>query len=111
MIRDLKNILEQINQPAESSLVPINLNHPLYWIWKAENIRIRDLFKPLRTFRPEHARVDIFINGQYISDVDYLVKRNGTGIIIKFKKINFQYQLDESDYITIEGDIERKNEN
>jgi hypothetical protein len=108
MIRDLKNILNQINQPTESSLVPINLNHPLYWIWKAENIRMRDLFKSLRIFRPEHARIDIFINGQYISEIDYIKEANGTGIIIKFKKNNFQYQLDETDYITIEGDIENK---
>ena len=71
MINDLKNILEQINQTNETLLIPVNLYHPLYWIWKAENYTMKDLYKYLRPVRPEHARYDIFINGQYISEVDY----------------------------------------
>jgi hypothetical protein len=107
MIHDLKNILEQINQTNESLLIPVNLQHPLYWIWKAENYKMKDLYNFLKSQRPEHARYDIFINGQYISEVDYVLSHNGNGIVVKFKKNNFQYQLDETDYITIEGDIEK----
>ena len=107
MINDLKNILEQINQTNETLLIPVNLYHPLYWIWKAENYTMKDLYKYLRPVRPEHARYDIFINGQYISEVDYTLTHNGSDIVVNFKKNNFQYQLDETDYITIEGDIEK----
>ena len=31
----------------------------------------------LREFRPEHARFDIFINGQYILEDDYVQEHSG----------------------------------
>ena len=65
-IKDLKKILKQVHEPDEYQLTPENMNHPLYWIWKLANGRMKDLDTLLRGFRPEHARFDIFINGQYI---------------------------------------------
>ena len=47
------------------------MNHSVYWIWKLENAKLKDLDLNLRKFRPEHARFDIFINGQYILENDY----------------------------------------
>ena len=71
-LKDLKNILEQVHEPDEYKLIPHDMNHSLYWIWKLENAKLKDLDVNLRSFRPEHARFDIFINGQYILEVDYV---------------------------------------
>jgi hypothetical protein len=75
MIRDLKKILIQMNEPNEISLVPFDMVHPLYWIWKAPNTSLKDLYSFLHKLRPEHARFDIFINGQYISEKDYVMEK------------------------------------
>jgi hypothetical protein len=42
-IKDLKKILEQVHEPDEYRLVPHDLTHPLYWIWKIENAKMKDL--------------------------------------------------------------------
>ena len=97
-LKDLKNILEQVHEPDEYKLVPHDMNHSLYWIWKLENSKLKDLDINLRSFRPEHARFDIFINGQYILEVDYVFEVPG--------KANFNYSLVEGDDIKIEGDIQ-----
>jgi hypothetical protein len=106
MIKDLRNILEQVHEPNEYELLPHNLEHPLYWIWKLENVKMKDLNSYLRPFRKEHARFDIFINGQYILEKDYIFESVGTDFHVKFKKSNFVYNLESFDNIKIEGDIE-----
>jgi hypothetical protein len=93
-IKDLKKILEQVHEPNEFQLVAENMNHSLYWIWKLE-------------FRKEHARFDIFINGQYILERDYIREQVNNDLHIKFKKSNFGFNLQTSDDIKIEGDIVR----
>ena len=105
-IKDLKKILTQVHEPDEYKLTPKDMNHPLYWIWKLENGRMKDLDLNLRQFRKEHARFDIFINGQYILEDDYIQEHNGNDFIIKFKKSNFNYLLENDDDIKIEGDIQ-----
>lgn len=105
-IKDLQKILKQVHEPDEYSLVPHNLSHPTYFIWKLENAKMKDLESFLRPFRKEHARFDIFINGQYILERDYIKEQVNNDLHIKFKKSNFQYALEGDDDIKIEGDID-----
>ena len=107
-IKDLKKILEQVHEPDEYRLVPHDMNHPLYWIWKVENAKMKDLNEFLRPFRKEHARFDIFINGQYILERDYITEQSGKDFHVKFKKSNFvgAYDLETDDDIKLEGDID-----
>lgn len=105
-LKDLKTILEQVHEPDEYKLIPHDMNHSLYWIWKLENAKLKDLDVNLRSFRPEHARFDIFINGQYVLEADYVFEVPGKDIHINFKKANFDYNLVTTDEIKIEGDIQ-----
>jgi len=105
-IKDLQKILKQVHEPDEYQLVPHNMTHGLYWIWKLENVKMKDLNANLRQFRKEHARFDIFINGQYILERDYITEHIDTDLHIKFKKANFGYILETDDEIKIEGDID-----
>lgn len=105
-LKDLVNILTQVHEPDEYQLTAHNLNHNLYWIWKLDDGKMKDLDLNLRTFRPEHARFDIFINGQYILENDYVFEHDGKNLLIKFIKANFSYNLSSSDEIKIEGDIQ-----
>ena len=102
----LVKILEQVHEPDEFQLVAHDLNHGLYYIWKLENAKMKDLNVNLREFRKEHARFDIFINGQYILEKDYITAHNGKDFLVKFLKSNFPYVLEASDDIKIEGDID-----
>lgn len=106
MIKDLQKILKQVHDPNEYQLVAHQLNHPLYWIFKVENAKLKHLEIKLREFRKEHARFDIFINGQYILEKDYIFEQMGKNLLVKFKKSNFPYALSSSDEIKLEGDVE-----
>jgi len=106
MIFDLNKILRQIEEPDEFTLTPMDMNHSLYWIWVATNTKLKDLESFLRPLRNEHARFDIFINGQYISEKDYEMEGYNADILVKFKKANFDYTLDETDNIVMKGDFE-----
>ena len=107
-IKDLVKILEQVHEPDEYQLTVQDLNHPIYWIWKLENGGMKDLDLNLRQFRKEHARFDIFINGQYVLEDDYIQEHSGKNLLIKFRKANFGYTLEADDDIKIEGDIQVK---
>jgi hypothetical protein len=108
MIKELQKILKQVHEPDEYQLIPHNMNHPDYWIWKIENSKMKDLNLNLRQFRKEHARFDIFINGQYILEKDYIAEQSGKDFHIKFIKANFAgaYNLEIEDKIKLEGDID-----
>jgi hypothetical protein len=106
MIKDLQKLLKQVHDPNEYQLISHNLAHPLYWIFKVENAKLKDLDIKLRPYRKEHARFDIFINGQYILEKDYLFEQKGKDFLVKFKKSNFPYSLSSSDEIKLEGDVE-----
>jgi len=105
-LKDLQKILQQVHEPDEYQLVAHDLTHEYYWIWKLENGKMKDLDLNLRQFRPEHARFDIFINGQYILEKDYITEHNGKDFLVKFLKSNFPYVLEANDDIKIEGDID-----
>lgn len=104
-IKDLQKILKQVHEPNEFQLVAHDMNHPYYWIWKLENAKMKDLNSYLRPFRKEHARFDIFINGQYILERDYIFEQVNNDLHIKFKRSNFPFNLESSDDIKLEGDI------
>ena len=113
-ITELKNLMKQINEPNEFILQPYNLQHSLYWVFKKENVRSKDLKFNLIEIRPYDARYDIFINGLFISSRDYILEHENNDIYIKFKRSNFPpldrfgnvYEIESSDVVKIKGDIE-----
>lgn len=108
MINELNKILKQVHEPDEYRLIPHDMNHRNYWIWKIENVKMKDLNLNLRPFRKEHARFDIFINGQYILEKDYVFEQVGKNFHVKFIKANFAgaYDLSINDDIKLEGDLD-----
>jgi hypothetical protein len=114
-IKDIKNIMKEVNEPNEFELYAFDLSHPFYWIFKVENVRIKTLYKSLEKLRKPTARFDVFINGLFIREIDYLFETEGNDFYIKFKKSQFPqydrfgnpYQLDETDEIKINGDLEK----
>lgn len=106
-VNELVKILEQVHEPDEYQLVSHDLEHPNFYIWKIENVKMKDLNLNLREFRKEHARFDIFINGQYILERDYITEHSGNVFYVKFKKSNFPFVLRATDDIKAEGDLER----
>jgi hypothetical protein len=106
MINELTKILKQVHEPDEYTLIPYNLSHPSYWIWKLSNVKMKDLNINLRPFRKEHSRFDIFINGQYILERDYIFEQVNNDFHVLFIKANFQYELENTDDIKLEGDID-----
>ena len=120
-IQDLKEIMMQINEPNEFELVAHDLQHPYYWIYKVENVRVKSIFSKLEPLRLFSSRFDVFINGLFIADVDYIYDQIGNDFYIKFIRNNFPpvvlnsgvpgtpYELDETDEVKIKGDIEKFN--
>ena len=114
-ITDLKNIMKEINEPNEFELFADDLAHPYYWIFKVENVRIKTLYSKLEQYRKPSARFDVFINGLFISENDYVVEQKENDFYLKFKKINFPevdrfgnpYTIDETDEVKINGDVEK----
>ena len=93
-IRLLKNIMKEINEPNEFVLQPSDLQHPLYWIFKVENVRVKTLFPALEGLRKPDARFDVFLNGLYISTKDYIIENN-TG---KYKSRNEIFAATDNTY-------------
>lgn len=105
-IKDLRKILEQVHEFDEYQLTPVNLTHPNYFIWKVSGVKMKDLNLNLRKNRKEHSRFDIFINGQFILERDYITEQKNNDLLVKFIRANFPYELESDDDIKIEGDIE-----
>ena len=106
MINELQKILLQVHEPNEFRLIQYDPSHSLYYIWKIEGVKLKDLKDYLRDKRKEHARFDIFINGQYILEKDYITEQKGNTFFVKFLKSNFPYVLESDDDIKLEGDLE-----
>ncbi len=113
-VRLLKNIMKEVNEPNEFELFQDPTFHPFYWIYKIENVRVKTLYSKLESLRKPSARFDVFINGLFISENDYVFEMVGNDFYIKFIKNRFPefdrfgnlYQLDESDEVKIKGDVE-----
>lgn len=105
-IKELKEILLQVHEPNEFKLIAKNLNHPDFFIFEIKNVKRKDLNSKIRPYRKEHARFDIFINGQYILEKDYVCEQSGNDFVVKFKKVNFPYIIKTTDDLKLEGDVE-----
>ena len=113
-IRDLKNIMNEVNEPNEFILEPFDLTHPFYWIFKKDNLRVKTLYKTLRHLRKDGARFDVFINGLFIRENDYIIENGPNTFYLKFIRTQFPtldrfgnpYEIEETDEIKINGDLE-----
>jgi hypothetical protein len=114
-VKQLKNIMKEINEPNEFELFSHDLVHPFYWIFKVENVRVKTLFSKLEPLRRASSRFDVFINGLFISDNDYIFKQIENDFYISFKRSNFPeldrfgnpYTIDDTDEVKINGDVEK----
>ena len=113
-IRQLKNIMKEVNAPNEIEMFPFDLMHPYYWIFEAKNVRVKTLYPQLEEYRRPSARFDVYINGLLQRDVDYVFNMVDNNFYVKFKRENFpavdrfgrEYQIEETDEVKINGDIE-----
>ena len=114
-VTGLKNIMKEVNEPNEFELFVDDLAHPYYWIFKVYGVRVKTLAAQVEHLRKPSARFDVFINGLFISENDYIVENKGNAFYIKFIKVNFPefdrfgnaYTIDESDEVKINGDVEK----
>jgi hypothetical protein len=114
-VTGLKNIMKEVNEPNEFELQSFDLLHPYYWIFKVDGVRVKTLFPKLEEFRRPSARFDVFINGLFIRDTDYIFEMVENDFYIKFIRNNFPefdrfgnpYTIDGTDEIKINGDVEK----
>ena len=107
MKRSLLDITQKMfRKPGNAILIPKDLNNSTYWIFEATGWKFVDILREVE-YRTTQDRLKIYINTQSISPRDYIVEEGGSGLLIKFIKTNFEYDLDSADYIQIEGDIEQ----
>jgi hypothetical protein len=114
-VTGLKNIMKEVNEPNEFELFAYDLEHPYYWIFKLDGVRVKTLFPKLEQFRRPSARFDVFINGLFIRDTDYVFEMVENDFYIKFIRTQFPeldrfenpYTIDETDEVKINGDVEK----
>ena len=114
-ITQLKNIMKEVNAPNEFELFAYDLEHPYYWIFKVDGVRVKTLFSKIESLRRPSARFDVFINGLFIRDIDYVIENVVNDFHVKFKRVNFPefdrfgnpYTIDETDEVKINGDVEK----
>lgn len=107
MKRTLLDITKNISRtPIKAVLTPKDLDNSTYWIFEATNYRFVELLREIE-IRSTQDRITTYINTQNISAQDYIVEQGSTGLLVKFIKSNFEFQLDSDDYIEIKGDIEK----
>ena len=106
MKRSLLDITQKMfRKIGKTSLIPKDLSNTTYSIWEAKGWKFVDVLREIE-YRVTQDRLSIYINTQSINPTDYKGEQGITGLLIKFKKENFEYTLDSDDYIEIEGDIE-----
>ena len=107
MKRSLLDITQKISRnPGKAVLTSKDLTNSTYWIFEATGWRFVDILREIQ-YRTTQDRLQVYINTQSISARDYIVEEGGSGLLIKFIKSNFEFELDNSDYIEIVGDIEQ----
>jgi hypothetical protein len=107
MKRTLLDITQKLSRKFnKTNLTPIDLNNSTYSIWEATGWKFVDVLREIE-YRTTQVRISIKINTQDIEAIDYIIEQSKTGILIKFIKSNFEYELDSRDYIEITGDIEQ----
>ncbi len=107
MKRSLLDITQKISRnPGKAVLTPKDLTNSTYWIFEATGWRFVGILREIE-YRTTQDRLQVYINTQAISARDYIVEEGGAGLLIKFIKSQFQFNLDSGDYIEIIGDIEQ----
>ena len=107
MKRSLLDITQKISRnPGKAVLTPKDLNNTTYWIYEATGWRFVDILREIQ-YRTTQDRLQVYLNTQAISAIDYIVEEGGSGLLIKFIKSRFEFTLDNNDYIEIKGDIEQ----
>jgi hypothetical protein len=107
MKRSLLDITQTISRNiGHTNLVAKNLTDSTYWIYEATGWRFKDILREIE-YRTEQDRIHLYINTQSIGARDYIVENGPNGLLVKFIKSRFQYNLDVDDYIEIKGDIEQ----
>ena len=107
MKRSLADITQKLfRKPIMAVLIPKDLNHSDYWIYEATGHRFVNILREIE-LRESQDRILVSINTQGISPRDFIIEESGNGLLIKFKKSNFEFELDDNDYIEIHGDIEK----
>ncbi len=107
MKRTLLDITQKISRkPQKAILIPKNLTDSTYFIFEAKGWKFVDILREVE-LRTTQDRLSVYINTQSISARDYVLEQNGSGLLLKFIRNNFEYTLDDGDYIEIEGDIEK----
>jgi hypothetical protein len=106
MKRSLLDITQKISRKVgKTTLIPIDLNNSIYWIFEATNYRFVDILPEIQ-YRTTQDRIKITINTQSIGNRDFIVEQGVNGLLVKFIKARFEYSLDGQDEIVIKGDIE-----
>ncbi len=107
MKRSLLDITQKISRnPGKAVLTPKDLTNSTYCIFEATGWRFVSILREIE-YRTTQDRLQVYINTQAISGTDYIVEEGGSGLLIKFIKSNFQFSLDNTDYIEVKGDIEQ----
>ena len=107
MKRSLLDITQKISRnPSKAVLTPKDLTNATHFIFEATGWRFVDILREIQ-YRTAQDRLQVYINTQSISARDYIVEDGGNGLLLKFIKSNFEYILENDDYIEIEGDIEQ----
>ena len=107
MKRSLLDITQKISRnPGKTNLTPKDLTNSTYWIFEATGWRFVDILREIQ-YRTTQDRLQVYLNTQAISAIDYIVEEGGSGLLIKFIKSRFEFTLDNNDYIEIKGDIEQ----
>lgn len=107
MKRTLLDITQKISRSDKVAVLsPVDLNNAEYWIFIAKGWRFAEILREIE-IRLLQDRITLMINTQVISNRDFIVESTSNGLLIKFIKTKFEYQLDEFDFIEIKGDIEQ----
>jgi hypothetical protein len=107
MKRSLLDITQKISRkPGKAILTPKDLTNSIHFIYEATGWRFVSILREIE-YRTTQDRLQVYINTQAISGTDYIVEEGGNGLLIKFIRSEFQYNLDSQDYIEIKGDIEQ----
>ena len=107
MKRSLLDMTQTISRNnGHTNLVAKNLTDSTYWIYEATGWKFKDILREIE-YRTEQDRIHLYINTQSISARDYIIEEGPNGLLVKFIKSRFEYNLDSSDFIEIKGDIEQ----
>jgi len=107
MKRSLADITQKLfRKPLMAVLIPKDLNNSNYWIYEATGYRLVSILREIE-LRKSQDRILVMVNTQGISPRDYIVEETGNGLLIKFIKDRFEFELDDNDYVEIHGDIEK----